>query len=310
MTIQPTTSVSSRPDLASGLPATSGSGYTPTGVTTSAGTSDTGGGSGTDLVSAAKSFIGTPYVYGGTGAGGIDCSGLTQAAYAKLGYNIGRDTSAQFKSGQAVGQDGNFQQTLNNLQPGDLLFYGQPGATGPNAHVAMYIGNGQVIQAAHTGTNVSTGPVYASAASDEPFLGARRYIQPATAASSTTINTPTDFANTVLQKLGIAANPGNVAGLVAWENAEGGNWHNPDTYNPLNTTQQYGGSHGTNGPGVQAYNSWVDGIAATLQTLNNGRYGAILQALRGSDPQAIEQAVASSPWGTGAFSVGGAPRYR
>jgi len=121
----------------------------------------------------ASSQLGTPYVYGATGNGGYDCSGFTQAVYASQGIQIGRDTTQQLQSGQMVGQDGNWAADIAQLQPGDLIFYGQPGASGPNAHVVMYIGNGQVIQAG--GSNVNVTQLFQSAASDEPFLGVRRY---------------------------------------------------------------------------------------------------------------------------------------
>lgn len=155
--------------------------YTPTGQTPSqppsvAQTMAAPSGTTAGLINSARSFLGTPYVYGGTSHSGIDCSGFTQAAYAGIGKNIGRDTSAQFRSGQAVGQDGNWAADVQQLQPGDLIFYGKPGATGPNAHVVMYVGNGQVMQAAHTGTNVEVSKLFNSASSDEPFLGVRRYV--------------------------------------------------------------------------------------------------------------------------------------
>ncbi|MBO0731239.1 MAG: C40 family peptidase [Acidimicrobiaceae bacterium] len=129
------------------------------------------------VVSAARSYLGTPYVYGGDSRSGIDCSGLTSSAYHNaFGIDIGRDTSAQLASGQVVGHDGNWSLDKKLLQPGDLIFYGQPGASGPNAHVVMYLGGGKVIEAAHSGTDVRIVPLYSSASSDEPFLGVRRYI--------------------------------------------------------------------------------------------------------------------------------------
>lgn len=141
--------------------------YNPTGTA--------GGGSlnSSGLIADAKQWLGTPYEYGGTSKSGVDCSGFTQAVYSSMGINIGRDTSAQLKSGQVVGMDGNYAADVQQLQPGDLIFYGQPGASGPNAHVVMYIGGGQVIQAG--GSNVNITPLFQSASSNDPFLGVRRY---------------------------------------------------------------------------------------------------------------------------------------
>ena len=96
----------------------------------------------------------------------------------------------------------------------------------------------------------------------------------------------------------------NVAAVTAWEMAEGGHWNNSAHYNPLNTTQSAPGATSMNYVGVKAYVSWEQGFTATLQTLRNGRYGAILAALaRGDDAQAVVDAVAASPWGTHHFSV-------
>lgn len=150
--------------------------YTPTGVGLSGGGASANFGS---LLTDAKSYLGTPYEYGGTSKSGIDCSGFTQAVYASQGINIGRDTTAQLQSGKVVGTDGaaNYNADVNLLQPGDLIFYGNAGASGPNAHVVMYIGGGQVIQAG--GANVNITPLFSSASADEPFLGVRSYSAPA-----------------------------------------------------------------------------------------------------------------------------------
>jgi cell wall-associated NlpC family hydrolase len=88
----------------------------------------------------AKKYLGTPYVYGGTGQGGIDCSALIWRALQSVGISIPRTGRAQRSMGQAVPMD--------KLQPGDLVAF-----EGGN-HVALYIGNNQVIEAARPGTNV------------------------------------------------------------------------------------------------------------------------------------------------------------
>lgn len=105
----------------------------------------------------------------------------------------------------------------------------------------------------------------------------------------------------------------NKGAIQAWEGAEGGQWGpNPNddgTFNPLNTTHPEPGSAGrinTGTPGiwVQAYPSWQSGFQATAATLDNGRYGGILAALRaGNSAQAVADAVAASPWGTGPFTA-------
>lgn len=91
------------------------------------------------VISFAASQIGQPYKWGGTGNGGWDCSGLTQAAYASIGVKLPRTSYQQLLAGRAV--------SASQLQPGDLVFP-DPG------HVQLYVGGGQVIEAPHTGAFV------------------------------------------------------------------------------------------------------------------------------------------------------------
>lgn len=119
-------------------------------------------------VQLAKSFIGTPYVWGGARPGGFDCSGLIQYVWAKNGVNIPRVTYDQFNAGKAV--------SPKALRPGDAVFFrgGDPlvrnGRVLPG-HVGLYIGNGKFIEAPHTGSTV-----HISSLSGYPgYMGARRY---------------------------------------------------------------------------------------------------------------------------------------
>lgn len=112
--------------------------------TVAAGSSSTGEGSsqGKAAVAAAMSKLGTPYVWGGTGNGGFDCSGLTQWAWRQAGVEIPRTAEAQ-----TVGR----QVSANELQPGDLVVW--------DGHVAMYKGSGEMIEA---GSPVETSPLRTS----------------------------------------------------------------------------------------------------------------------------------------------------
>jgi len=97
------------------------------------------------IIAYAMKFLGTPYVYGATGPSSFDCSGFTSYVYRNvLGIDIGRDTYAQIGAGREVSQ--------SELQPGDLIFPS-------DHHVQMYIGNGQVIHAPHTGDVVRIAPL-------------------------------------------------------------------------------------------------------------------------------------------------------
>lgn len=130
---------------------------------------------------------------------------------------------------------------------------------------------------------------------------------------SGTSYTPASWAKAVLRAEGDPLTACNLGALTAWEAAEGGHWNNTAAYNPVNTT--YDGPGGSwlsdgnvtatiNSDGVRAYNSWHTGLVATVATLNLPAYSGIRSALAaGSDAQAVADAVAGSPWGTGAFTA-------
>ena len=110
--------------------------------------------------------------------------------------------------------------------------------------------------------------------------------------------TPSSWAAALLGRLGIAQTKYNVHAVQRWEAQEGGNWHNRAAYNPLNTTQKMPGATSMNSAGVKAYQSWDQGLDATVSTLHNGRYGGILKALSGGQEKDIFSAIVRSPWGT------------
>ena len=115
--------------------------------------------------------------------------------------------------------------------------------------------------------------------------------------------TQVTWAQAFVKSLGMPMTADNVAAVVAWEMAEGGHWYNTAYYNPLNTTQSMPGATIFNSVGVKAYTSWAQGLRASVITIRNGYYGGILDALRrGNDAQAVADAVAASPWGTGSFT--------
>ncbi len=103
-----------------------------------------------DMIEYAKQFLGNPYVYGGTSlTNGTDCSGFTMRIYQHFGYSISRTSRSQANDGRRV--------SLSEIQPGDLLFYSRGGTIG---HVAMYIGNGQIIHASTERTGIIIGNAF------------------------------------------------------------------------------------------------------------------------------------------------------
>jgi cell wall-associated NlpC family hydrolase len=107
-------------------------------------------------VAFAMAQVGDAYVYGAAGPDAYDCSGLTMAAWGAAGVALPHSSGAQMGSGTPV--------SIDALQPGDLVFY-----YSPVSHVAMYIGNGQIVHAANPGTGVAV-----SSVSSMPISGAVR----------------------------------------------------------------------------------------------------------------------------------------
>lgn len=110
------------------------------------------------LLAFLRAQLGKPYVWGGNGPEVYDCSGLTVAAYSRLGVHLPRTSEAQSLVGERV--------SLSHLAVGDLLFWGSPGLA---FHVAIYIGDGKYIAA----QNPASGVVERSMRSYEPNFARR-----------------------------------------------------------------------------------------------------------------------------------------
>lgn len=106
---------------------------------------------GARAVAIARQSLGVPYVYGGNSlTQGVDCSGLVQQVYARLGIQLPRTSTEQAKYGKVV-------QSLSQALPGDLiLMYSpyEPAGLQQYGHVGIYIGNGLMLDAPHTGAKV------------------------------------------------------------------------------------------------------------------------------------------------------------
>lgn len=115
-----------------------------------------GSDTGKNIAAYACSFIGNPYVPGGTSlTNGADCSGFTQAVYRNFGYSIPRNSYSQRSAGKEV--------SLAEAQPGDIVCYA--------GHVAMYIGNGKIVHASTVKTGIKIGYV-----GYKPIITIRRII--------------------------------------------------------------------------------------------------------------------------------------
>jgi cell wall-associated NlpC family hydrolase len=108
------------------------------------------------VVDYALAQVGKPYVWASSGPGSYDCSGLTMMAWAQAGVSLPHSSGAQLSAGTPVSQ--------SELQPGDLVFY-----YSPVSHVGIYIGNGQIVDAANPSTGVRVASV-----NSMPYSGAVR----------------------------------------------------------------------------------------------------------------------------------------
>ncbi|MGB3849143.1 MAG: SH3 domain-containing C40 family peptidase [Tunicatimonas sp.] len=127
------------------------------------------------LVSTAMQLTGVPYLWGGTSAKGVDCSGYTKTIYFMNGHVLPRDASQQVHAGELVDNAKNFDQ----LQPGDLLFFGRAATDSTRervTHVGMWIGHDEFIHAPGLEAHVRVSSVDPEADNfDEPNLN--RYLR-------------------------------------------------------------------------------------------------------------------------------------
>ncbi len=237
------------------------------------------------VVSLASSLEGTPYVWGGSTPAGFDCSGLVQYVYGQLGINVPRTSEEQATVGTPV-------SSLAAAQPGDLLFFaGSDGTASSPGHVAIYIGNGQMIAAPYTGTVVQQQPV-----SGAGTVVAIRRILPDPPATNTVmgqVTVPAQFVTTIESAAAANGIPASLlAALVSHESgfnpnavssagAEGIAQFMPATaqgmgVNPFDSTSAINGAAKLLG----AYSSRFGSYANALAAYNAGptavaRYGGV-----------------------------------
>ncbi len=188
-----------------------GSGVSTSGATSATGTSfqdvlsqnglsADAGTAGQQAVAIAKKYLGVQYKWGGTDPStGLDCSGLTQLVYGQLGVSLPRVAADQAKTGTKV-------DSLASAQPGDLVFFGSP-----VHHVGIYVGNGKMLDAPHTGAKVQIRDVY------ETPSAIRRVAPPAGSAGAG-LSAATGLSSAALANL----SPSDLAGLLGGTGASGG----------------------------------------------------------------------------------------
>lgn len=113
--------------------------------------SSNGSASGSSIVNTAMKYLGVPYVWGGSTPKGFDCSGFVQYVFRQNGVSLPRTAASQKSATPSISR--------SNLQPGDLVFFSNGGGI---SHVGIYIGNGNMVHAPHTGDVVKVSSINSS----------------------------------------------------------------------------------------------------------------------------------------------------
>lgn len=122
---------------------------------------------GLEITAYAEKFLGTPYVYGGSGPDSFDCSGFVKYVFSHFGYNINRTASTQLENGAAVAK--------SELQPGDIVFFKNAGDSHAASHVGIYVGGETFIHASSDTRKVEYSSL-ATGNNARKYIAARRIV--------------------------------------------------------------------------------------------------------------------------------------
>lgn len=122
--------------------------YAP-GTASAAGSPSAGTGSADAVIATARQYVGMPYVWGGSSPadGGMDCSGLVQYAYGQHGIDLPRVSADQARAGSPVA-------SMAEARPGDLVAWDNSGRNVGADHIAIYLGDGMILEAPRTGLDI------------------------------------------------------------------------------------------------------------------------------------------------------------
>jgi hypothetical protein len=232
---------------------------------------------GTEILADAEKYNGHKYVYGGpsNSTDGWDCSSF-------VSYVLGHDLSLSIPGGTWASETSNGSEhgptaqeyltwsgatteSAQDVQPGDLLCW--------PTHVGFAVDASQMFSAYDTASG--TGYTPWAGPSGEGSGTVRRINASVSASGGGSLN-QAQFTVALLSALGAPATVANTSSLAGWYAREGTSAAN----NPLASTETESGSTQFNSAGVQNYPNATVGVAATVATLNNGRYPAIVMALK------------------------------
>jgi hypothetical protein len=273
----------------------------------------------------------------------------TSVVAVKEGVVSSTTLSADYGQAVIVDHEGGYSSIYAHLSskqatPGTRVFQGQEigksgksgNATGPHLHFEVWHGNNNPVEPGElkgsglpvmsgsmnsSGLGVGTANSLAGITNAQNVLGNIETSGGGSMSLSRGTGDKKAWATQVLTAIGAPINDSNITALTTWQQHEGGHWSNSASFNPLNTTLDMGNSQSMNSVGVKRYNSWDEGVQATVRTLTGKNadargYSEIVNALKsGASTETILNAVSNSAWVTGktgqnsykGFKGGGTP---